>query len=94
MKAKMTQMKFYFHSVQNLPPNAKEEYDKLKMGNKQGQIFVNAKIDTGAMSNLLPKAVFKKTHWHTTRKDSNMINCFQWSNNRSGRNISSRGKVL
>ena len=51
---------FYFHSVRNLPPNATEAYAKLKIGNKQGRIFVNAKIDAGAMSNLLQKAVFKK----------------------------------
>ena len=48
---------FYFHSVRNLPPNATEAYAKLKIGNKQGQIFVE--IDAGAMSNLLQKAVFK-----------------------------------
>ena len=84
---------FYFHSIRNLPPNVSEAYAKLKIGNKQGQIVVNAKIDTGTMSNFLPKAVFKKNHWHTTKKDSNTINCFGWINNRSGRNMTSRGKV-
>ena len=51
---------YYFHSIRNLPANAAEAYAKLKIGNKQGQITVKAKIDTGAMSNLLPKTLYKK----------------------------------
>ena len=49
----------YFHSVQNLLSHATEAYAKLKIGNKQGQILINAKIDTGTMSNLLPKKVLE-----------------------------------
>ena len=60
MKATDSNEEFYFLSVRNIPPNATEAYTKLKIGNKQGQIFVNAKIDTGAMSTLLPRAVLKK----------------------------------
>ena len=37
-----------------------EAYAKLKIGNKQRQIFVNGKIDTRDTSNLLLKEVFKK----------------------------------
>lgn len=50
----------YFHTVKELPLATTEAFTKLKIGNSKAQIEVDAKIDTGAMSNLLPKQVFKE----------------------------------
>lgn len=55
----------YFHTIAtegrkeySILPDATEAYTKLKIENKIAQIEINVKIDTGAMSNILPLSVF------------------------------------
>lgn len=51
----------YFHTISgpkitksHVPADAREAYADLRIGNKKSQIKINAKVDTEAMSNLIP----------------------------------------
>ena len=47
------------------PADAREAYAELRVGNKMSQIEINAKVDTDAMSNLIPWECFKQlNHVH------------------------------
>ena len=60
-------------------------YAELSVGNKMSQIEINAKVDTGAMSNLIPWECFKQLKYVHLRDTPIRLFAFGRPNRPSGR---------